>query len=260
VDHECKVPGSAGEHLLQQRHGTGERAARFYDQQMLDRLNVPMIEFVGRMEFMFVATSDSRGECDCTFRAGPPGFVQVLDERRVAWPEYRGNGVMASVGNIAENAHVGLLFIDFFRDVIGLHINGSATVADDAAMRAAYPDLPVDLVPGPAAPGVRSEATREDVASEVPAPVRAKASASGTAPGRRAERWVVVEIEEAYIHCAKHIPRLAKVPRVRAWGTDDVRRKGGDFFGASAAGRPWLPVPVGGWPNQPDPVTVNVPG
>jgi hypothetical protein len=35
------------------------------------------------------------------------------------------------------------------------------------------------------------------------------------------------------VHCAKHIPRLAKVPRQRAWGTDDVRRKGGDFFGVT---------------------------
>jgi hypothetical protein len=50
-------------------------------------------------------------------------------------------------------------------------------------------------------------------------------------PGRRPEMWVVVSVEEAYIHCSKHIPRLAKVPRGRAWGTDDVRRKGGDFFG-----------------------------
>jgi hypothetical protein len=58
-------------------------------------------------------------------------------------------------------------------------------------------------------------------------------------PGRQPERWVVVEVEEAYIHCAKHIPRLAKVPRERAWGTDDVRRKGGDFFSASMESRPW---------------------
>jgi hypothetical protein len=45
---------------------------------------------------------------------------------------------------------------------------------------------------------------------------------------------VLVHVEEAYIHCAKHIPRLLKLPRDRAWGTDDVRRKGGDFFGAAA--------------------------
>ncbi len=197
-------PGSVGEHRLQERCGTTERAARFYRDQMLDHLNPKMREFVARQEMMFVATSDGRGDCDCTFRAGPPGFVRVLDEARLAWPEYRGNGVMASLGNLTENPSVGLLFVDFFRDVVGLHVNGHAKLVEDAAMRTAYRDLPVD-------------------------PVR----------GRTAERWVTVYVEEAYIHCAKHIPRLLKLPRDRAWGTDDSRRKGGDFFGAVGTPRPW---------------------
>jgi hypothetical protein len=51
-----------------------------------------------------------------------------------------------------------------------------------------------------------------------------------------------VSVQEAYIHCSKHIPRLVKVPgRGRAWGTDDVRRKGGDWFGSAAEQR--LPAP-----------------
>jgi predicted pyridoxine 5'-phosphate oxidase superfamily flavin-nucleotide-binding protein len=180
----------SGEQLLQQRCDTTARADRFYAHQMLDHLNPRMAEFVGRQEMMFVATADGDGECDCTFRAGPPGFVRVLEPRVLVWPEYRGNGVMASLGNIVENGHVGLIFVDFVRDVIGLHVNGSATIVDD------LPDPPVDPV-----------------------------------PGRRPERWVRVVVQEAYIHCAKHIPRMIKVPRERAWGTDDVRRKGGDFFG-----------------------------
>jgi predicted pyridoxine 5'-phosphate oxidase superfamily flavin-nucleotide-binding protein len=194
-----ELPGSTGEHVLQERYGTTTRAERFYDAQVLDHLNDRMRAYVDRQEMMFVATSDGRGECDCTFRAGPAGFVRVLDARRLAWPEYRGNGVMASLGNIVENAHVGLLFVDFYRDGVGLHVNGRAEIVDDAAMRAAIPGLPVDTV-----------------------------------PGRRPERWVTVAVAEAYIHCAKHIPRLLKVPRDRAWGTDDVRRKGGDFFGTAS--------------------------
>ncbi len=80
------LTGSSGERELQRRYGTVDRAERFYTQQVLDHLNEHMQEFVARQEMMFVATSDSRGECDCTFRAGPPGFVQVIDEQRVAWP------------------------------------------------------------------------------------------------------------------------------------------------------------------------------
>ncbi|UWZ59867.1 pyridoxamine 5'-phosphate oxidase family protein [Dactylosporangium aurantiacum] len=159
-----------------------------------------MTGFVARQEMMFVATASALGHCDCTFRAGPPGFVRVLSAGRVAWPEYRGNGVMASLGNILENPNVGLIFVDFLRDVIGLHVNGHATIVPDAEMRRAFPDLPVEHV-----------------------------------PGRRAERWVNVHVEEAYIHCAKHIPRLRKVTaEERAWGTDDLQRKGGDFFHVAA--------------------------
>jgi predicted pyridoxine 5'-phosphate oxidase superfamily flavin-nucleotide-binding protein len=195
-------PGSAGEHLLQDALGTSARAERFHADQMCDYLVPSMQEFVGRMTMAFVATADAAGECDSTLRAGPPGFLRVLDERHVAWPEYRGNGVMASMGNIDENPHVGLLMVDFTDELIGLHVNGSARLVDDADMRREHPDLPAETV-----------------------------------PGRRAEMWVEVTVEEAYVHCRKHIPRLVPIERTRDWGTDDVRRKGGDVFGVAAARR-----------------------
>ncbi|MGX1564252.1 pyridoxamine 5'-phosphate oxidase family protein [Streptomyces sp. NPDC055506] len=201
---------------MQHELGTVDRADRFYDEQVLDRLNPRMREFVARQEMFFLATSDSHGECDSTFRAGPPGFLRVLDEGALAYPEYRGNGVMASLGNIRENPHVGLLMIDFSRDRIGLHVNGRARLVADETMRRRYPALPVDPV-----------------------------------PGRRPHVWVEVEVEEAYIHCSKHIPRLVPAPLrpntdradgsaaagEQAWGTDDVKRKGGDYFGAAARER-----------------------
>ncbi|WP_372408634.1 pyridoxamine 5'-phosphate oxidase family protein [Streptomyces luteireticuli] len=201
------LPGSDGEHALQHRHGTAERAARFYDEQTLSHVNAGMREFVARQEMFFLATADRHGACDNSFRAGPPGFLRVLDERTLAYPEYRGNGVLASLGNIEENPHVGILLIDFLRDRVGLHINGSARVVEDAVMRTAHPGLPVDAI-----------------------------------PGRRAALWVEIAVEEAYIHCAKHIPHLRRASRDeaadgRAWGTDDARRKGGDYFGVRAGRR-----------------------
>ncbi len=48
--------------------------------------------------------------------------------------------------------------------------------------------------------------------------------------GRKPERWVVVEVEEAYIHCSKHIPLLKKLDKTIRWGTDDEIHKGGDYF------------------------------
>ena len=57
--------------------------------------------------------------------------------------------------------------------------------------------------------------------------------------GRRPERWVVVRVEEAYIHCSKHVPRLAKLDKAIPWGTDDPVAKGGDHFGVRDLPRPW---------------------
>jgi predicted pyridoxine 5'-phosphate oxidase superfamily flavin-nucleotide-binding protein len=205
------MPGSIGEHLLQERYGTTTRARGFYNHQMLDHLNDHMQEFVARMEMVFVATSDDSGEADCSFRAGPPGFVCVLDERTLVYPEYRGNGVMASLGNIAENGHVGLLFVDFCGDAIGLHVNGRASVVENDQLLDG-PELPEGILDGLLQDG-----------------------------GRRPERWVRVEVVEAYIHCSKHIPQMVKRSDVRqAWGTDDVVRKGGDYFRAKHSSRPWV--------------------
>ena len=74
-------PGSAGEHVLQDAMGTGARAERFLSDQMSDRLVPSMQEFIARMTMAFVATADAHGECDSTLRAGPPGFLRVLDDR-----------------------------------------------------------------------------------------------------------------------------------------------------------------------------------
>ena len=106
-------PGSSGEQQAQARFETADRAAAFYDHQVLASLNQAMREFIVRMEMMYIATADAHGHCDCSFRAGAPGFVQVLDDKTLAYPEYRGNGVLASVGNILENPHIGMIFLDY---------------------------------------------------------------------------------------------------------------------------------------------------
>ncbi|PRW62777.1 hypothetical protein CEP50_13670 [Actinopolyspora mortivallis] len=198
------LPGSSGEHLLQHAYDTVKRARRFYDEQVLDHLNPRMKEFVAKTDLAFIATADSHGECDSSLRAGPPGFIAVLGDRHLAYPEYRGNGVMASLGNISENPHVGMLLVDFVTELIGLHVNGKARILEDADLRAIHPGLPAEFE-----------------------------------RGRKPERWVVVQVEEAYIHCRKHIPRMEPVPRNRAWGSDDAKRKGGDYFAAKGTPRPW---------------------
>jgi len=202
-------PGSQGEHVLKEKLGTVKRANAFYDNQVLDHLTPLMREFIERMQMAFIATSDAHGECDSSFRAGPPGFVRVIDERTVMWPEYKGNGVMASMGNLLENGYVGLLFVDFFETAVGLHVNGKATIVENAAVEAFGPLF--DRLPFATA-----VATSEDVK-------------------KTPERWVVVSIDEAYIHCSKHIPHLQYAPE-----GDDAGRRAGDVFKAKNADRAWL--------------------
>ena len=202
------MPDSCGEHVLQELYGTRTRAEAFYQKQVLSYLNPPMRTFIARQEMFFLSTADGHGECDVSFRAGEAGFVHVLNEKILVYPEYRGNGVLASLGNIAENSHAGLLFIDFFRDKIGLHVNGAARILSNEELLT-YPEVSAALLADIAEMG-----------------------------GRRPERWVRVTVEEAYIHCSKHIPRLEKAGEdVRHWGTDDVRARGGDYFQAKSAPR-----------------------
>jgi uncharacterized protein len=192
-------PGSDGEHVLQERFGTTQRAQQFYRHQLVGRLTPVMREFIGRMEMAFIATSDAAGESDCSFRAGPAGFFLVLDDRTIAYPEYRGNGVMASLGNMLLNPHIGIFMADFTRDLIGLHINGDTEI----------------LTPG----------QMHELGFELPEPGNR---------GRQPVMWVLITITEAYIHCSKHIPKLVPQSRVRHWGTDNPRHKGGNYFGIAA--------------------------
>jgi len=190
------MPGSPGESHLQAILGTSERAARFYREQVSDRLTPRMCEFISRMEMVWIATADSSGHCDCSFRSGPPGFVQVLADTQLAFPDYRGNGVMASSGNLLENAHIGMWFGDFEQELIGLHVNGRAVILNAAQTGTASPEP--------------------------------------DHPGRRPTHWVAVSVEECYVHCRKHLPRLARQPVLRRWGTDSPLHKGGDYFGVAS--------------------------
>jgi uncharacterized protein len=198
-DHRCQ-PGSAGERILQEKYGTTLRARQFYKNQVTSQLTPIMQQFIQRMEMAFIATSDDSGQCDCSFRAGPAGFIKVLDDRTIAYPEYRGNGVMASLGNMLQNPHIGIFLADFTQDLIGLHVNGDASIVTPLRMQELDLDIPESVN-----------------------------------PGRRPVQWVLVHVTEAYIHCSKHIPKMIPQSRVRHWGTDNPRHKRSDYFGAAAS-------------------------
>jgi predicted pyridoxine 5'-phosphate oxidase superfamily flavin-nucleotide-binding protein len=68
---------------------------------------------IRRADTFFIASFHPLGGADASHRGGFPGFVQVVDERTLIWPDYNGNGMFNTLGNIIENPNCGLLFLDF---------------------------------------------------------------------------------------------------------------------------------------------------
>src|SRR5688500_15135407 len=85
-------------------------------------------DFIEGCAMFFLATADAEGKPDCSYKGGLPGFVRVVDGHTLAFPDYDGNGMFRSLGNILVNPHVGLLFIDFEQPG-RVRVNGRATVS-----------------------------------------------------------------------------------------------------------------------------------
>jgi predicted pyridoxine 5'-phosphate oxidase superfamily flavin-nucleotide-binding protein len=79
--------------------------------------------------YFFIATADAAGRPDCSFKGGPAGFVKVTAADELAFPDYDGNGMFKSWGNVLVNANVGLLFIDMHGSGRRLRVNGEARLS-----------------------------------------------------------------------------------------------------------------------------------
>ena len=88
----------------------------------------------------FLATSDADGRPQCSYKGGNPGFVRVLDDRTIAFPNYDGNGMYLSMGNVLVNRQVGLLFIDFTSSRPSrLRLSGLASIGESDPLIDEYP-------------------------------------------------------------------------------------------------------------------------
>jgi predicted pyridoxine 5'-phosphate oxidase superfamily flavin-nucleotide-binding protein len=202
--------GSRGEKELQEVFNTREDALKFYNNQMLDYLAPLMQDFVRQQEMMFISTADAKGECDSSFRHGTEGFVQVINDKYLIYPEYKGNGVMASMGNISENPHIGLLFLDFFDTKVGLHINGKASIVKKENIQNILKALKI-----------KSNILKKD------------------SNNFKIVSYILVKVEEAYIHCSLHIPILKKEDTKESEKKYPKYSKGGDKFEVAHLERPW---------------------
>jgi predicted pyridoxine 5'-phosphate oxidase superfamily flavin-nucleotide-binding protein len=121
----------AGSRELQDRFGTRALADRLVEVNHRTAFNHADRAFIEARDMFFLATADEHGHPQCSYKGGDPGFVRVVGERQLAIPNYDGNGMYLSWGNVQVNPHVGLLFIDF-ESPRRLRVNGRASVnADD---------------------------------------------------------------------------------------------------------------------------------
>ena len=125
-----------GNRDLQERFGTTKLADRMAE-RAVDTLGANERNFIENANMFFLATCDDRGLPTCSYKGGEPGFVKVLDDRTLAFPNYDGNGKYQSMGNLLQNAHAGMLFIDFDGQQ-RLRIQGVATIDENDPLMAEY--------------------------------------------------------------------------------------------------------------------------
>jgi uncharacterized protein len=123
-----------GSRQLQDQFATRNLADRLVDVLARNEFTDEDRIFIESRPLFFLATADTNGQPDCSYKGGTPGFVRVVDQETLAFPSYDGNGMFKSLGNVLVNPHVGLLFIDF-ENPKRLRVNGEASVhANDALL------------------------------------------------------------------------------------------------------------------------------
>jgi predicted pyridoxine 5'-phosphate oxidase superfamily flavin-nucleotide-binding protein len=94
--------------------------------------------FIEDREMFFLATSDSEGWPECSYKGGDKGFVRVIDESTLTFPVYDGNGMFLSCGNLMVNPRVGMLFVNL-ESGTRLRLNGEASLDPDDPLVETYP-------------------------------------------------------------------------------------------------------------------------
>ena len=100
---------------LQERIFVGNRIASQVDQKatISPELSASEQQQISSGDTFFIATDNPERGADVSHKGGNPGFVRILDQRRIAFPDYNGNSMFNTLGNVTVNPHAGLLFIDF---------------------------------------------------------------------------------------------------------------------------------------------------
>ena len=119
---------------MQDVFGSRPMADRLEDKLTRTAFNDADRELIENAIYFFIATADADGRPDCSYKGGAPGFVRVVGPDELAFPDYDGNGMFKSIGNMLVNPNVGLLFIGLHEKPLRLRINGVASLSREDAL------------------------------------------------------------------------------------------------------------------------------
>ena len=157
---------------VQETQGSAQAYAKFLrpEAQGGDRLSEREATFISRRDGFYQSTVSETGWPYVQYRGGPSGFLKVIDDKTIAYADFRGNRQYLSVGNLAANDRVSLILMDY-PNRQRLKIWGRVKLVDAAE-----------------APGLMAELHDETYRA-------------------RPERAVVITIEAFDWNCPQHIPR-----------------------------------------------------
>lgn len=127
-----------GNRYFHDRYDTRRLADRAVEVRNSDRFEDWAVEVIADANMFFLATCDHRGLPTCSYKGGARGFVRILDERMLAFPNYDGNGRYLSMGNLMVNPNVGMLFIDF-EGQLRVRVQGTASIDESDHLLGDYP-------------------------------------------------------------------------------------------------------------------------
>jgi len=128
-----------GHKKAREKYKTKANADYWLEALDTSRLNSAMIEFTEDTTYFFFATASPDGQPNLNYKGGKKGFLHVVDEKKLVFPNFQGNGILHSIGDLELNDKVSLLIPDFNQNV-RLKIIGRATVIYEDVYVSEYMD------------------------------------------------------------------------------------------------------------------------
>lgn len=127
-----------GHFELQDLNDTRRIAEQLYTSRRHETFTELDRSIINGASSFFIATASADGFPDCSIKSGMPGFVKILNSNTLQFPDYDGNGMFRTLGNILLNPNIGMLFVQFDGNQYKLRLNGTASITRNPVVLAGH--------------------------------------------------------------------------------------------------------------------------